>query len=193
MGLTWDWSWPECGKLLWSCPVCTELLVEPETAEHFTIKAVLETSSASPWFRPGLPPSPGQVAEAKSGTTCHTARLRPPPSQRSGSNRKLEPGAWGQMDLKVSHGYVYRCKVMSETTWKLGWTKLMSKENKSFLNQPDSVCCTGQQRWFEGRNVRFEEWGQSVRMFSNKVKEVQSKFSEFDCSHARVGESFYIL
>ena len=60
----------------------------------------------------------------------------------------------------------------------------MSKENKSFLNQPDSVCCTGQQRWFEGRNVRFEEWGQSVRMFSNKVKEVQSKFSEFDCSHA---------
>ena len=37
----------------------------------------------------------GQVAEAKSGTTYHTARLRPPPSQRSGSNRKLEPGAWG--------------------------------------------------------------------------------------------------
>ena len=60
----------------------------------------------------------------------------------------------------------------------------MSKENKSSLNQPDSVCCTGQQRWFEGRNVRFEEWGQSVRMFSNKVKEVQSRFSEFDCSHA---------
>ena len=60
----------------------------------------------------------------------------------------------------------------------------MSKENKSFLNQPDSVCCTRQQRWFEGRNVRFEEWGQSVRMFSNKVKEVQSKFSAFDCRHA---------
>ena len=69
----------------------------------------------------------------------------------------------------------------------------MSKENKSSLNQPDSVCCTGQQRWFAGRNVRFEEWGQSVRMFSNKVKEVQSKFSEFDYSHARVGESLDIL
>ena len=37
------------------------------------------------------------------------------------------------MDLKVSHGYVHRCKVMSETTWKLGGTKLMSKEDKSFL------------------------------------------------------------
>ena len=30
----------------------------------------------------------------------------------------------------------------------------------------------------------FEELGQSVRMFSNKVKEVQSKFSEFDFRHA---------
>ena len=39
----------------------------------------------------------------------------------------------------------------------------------------------------------FKEWGQSVRMFSNKVKEVQSKFSEFDYSHARVGESLDIL
>ena len=35
-----------------------------------------------------------------------------------------------------------------------------------------------------GEMPDFEEWGQSVRMFSNKVKEVQSKFSEFDCSHA---------
>ena len=35
-----------------------------------------------------------------------------------------------------------------------------------------------------GEMSDFEEWGQSVRMFSNKVKEVQSKFSAFDCRHA---------
>ena len=35
-----------------------------------------------------------------------------------------------------------------------------------------------------GEMSDFEEWGQSVRMFSNKVKEVQSKFSEFDCRNA---------
>ena len=89
------------------------------------------------------------------------------------------------MGLKVSHGYVYRCKVISETTWKLGWTKLMSKENKSFLKTSRTVSAVRDNHaGMRGEMSDFEEWWQSVRMFSNKVKEVQSKFSEFDCRNA---------
>ena len=81
------------------------------------------------------------------------------------------------MDLKVRRGYVHRCKVMSETTWQLGGTKLMSKENKSFLKTSWTVSAVRDNHaGMRGAMLDFKEWGQSVRMFSNKVKEVQSKF-----------------
>ena len=66
---------------------------------------------------------------------------------------------------------------MSETTWKLGGTKLMSKENKSFLKTSWTVSAVRDNyAGMRGTVLDFEEWGQSVLMFSNQVKEVQSRF-----------------
>ena len=61
----------------------------------------------------------------------------------------------------------------------------MSKENKSFLKTSWTVSAVRDNyAGMRGTVLDFKEWGQSVRMFSNKVKEVQLKFSEIDCRNA---------
>jgi len=92
----------------------------------------------------------------------------------------------------------YQLKILKEVkTQRIEEVDLDTGRRKSWIQTSDVEVydLTGDTPVKSSRNAlqeisNFEELGQSLRMFSNKVKDVQSKFSEFDFRHAGLETRF---